>query len=135
MTETSAGDDQIKQIPVRPKSEGEALDSPISDQDAASKEAIFLSRGLSSDEIEKEAAANEHRRNQAFRNHFERMAIVTLWTMFVALQTLAAVWLWHIISPTSMHWLSADQIGTIQNIVTGGIVAAALGDHFKRRLS
>lgn len=134
MTDTSAGDDQIKQIPVRPPAEAVALDAPLSDQDPGSKEAILLSRGLSAKEIEAEAATNDHRRTQKFRDNFEIMAIIALWSAFAALLSMAAVWLWHTAMPACWHWLDDGQIGAIQNIVTGGIIAAALGDHFKRRL-
>ena len=123
-----------RKIPVRPDDETEALEAPISEQDAAAQEALFLARGLSIDEIEKEAAALEHERNQAFRDNFELMAIGGLWVAFLALIGLSGVWVLHITTPRGWHWLSPDQVSTIQNIVTGGIVAAALGDHFKRRL-
>lgn len=134
MAEEHSEEEPNRRIPVRPEIESEALEAPISDQDAAAQEALFLTRGLSSDELEKEAAAREHLRNQAFRDNFELMAIIGLWVAFLALIGLAGVWVWHITTPLCWHWLDNAQISTIQNIVTGGVVAAALGDHFKRRL-
>ncbi|MCR6658025.1 MAG: hypothetical protein NVV72_01280 [Asticcacaulis sp.] len=114
-------------------------------EDLAEREAVFLQRGKSASDLEKEAQEREHNRTQRFRDHFETMAVVALWGMFVALGVVAIVWLWHIVSPAQIpiwtwatihcHWLTDKQMDTMQNIITGGIIAASLGKHFEKRLN
>jgi hypothetical protein len=32
------------------------------------------------------------------------------------------------------HWLDSDQMEKLQDILTGGIIAGLVADHFKRRM-
>lgn len=137
MTEPASGEagDSQRKIGSLPQSEAEILEANPTLEDQSSKEALQLSRGLPASDLEKEAAAREHARSQKFRDNFEIIAIIGLWAVFLALLSAAGIWLWHLLTPERCHWLSVAQLATVQNIVTGGIIAAAIGDHFKRRLA
>ena len=53
---------------------------------------------------------------------------------FLAIMVMGAVWVWHLIAPLKWQWMADGQIDHIQNMVTGGVIAVVVGDHFKRRL-
>lgn len=125
---------ETKDIPGLPDDERIALSLEGDLGDAALKEATQLSSGRSEDELRAEAAENEHNRNENFRDLFNDLVSIGMMCAFVAVLALAAVWVWHLLTPCQLHWLSRDQIDHIQGMITGGVLAALVGDHFKRRL-
>jgi len=120
----------FKKIPALAK--GEAADED--DVRASEKESALLSRNLSPEDIQSEVARNEHHRSERFRNHFEHVAVFSLWVLAVVLLSVGLTWFWHIISPERWHWLEPDQVSRLQNVMTGGILASLAGNHMKKRL-
>lgn len=108
--------------------------NPVAALDSGYREAKLLGKNLSADEIAVIAAQNEHDRTENFRNHFERIAVCALWVFAAAMLVVGLTWFYHIITPETWHWLSPEGVAKIQNIVTGGILAAVAGGHLKRRL-
>ena len=45
-----------------------------------------------------------------------------------------SIWLWHILAPADQHWLSAEQIGKLQALVTGGVLTTVAAGHIKKRI-
>jgi len=122
-------------IPSLPQSEeNAALGVPASLIDPAQQEAASLSSGLSRKQLEERAEIAEHGRSERFRNHFENLAIVTLWIAALSVIGLAIVWFWHLIMPSSYRWLNTEDISHIQSIVTAGLLVGVIGKHFKKRL-
>jgi len=118
-----------------PSEKRAALSEAEGPDDQSAKEAKLLASDLDQEEIANLAAANEHKRNEKFRDHFECIAVSALWVAAATILIVAAVWLWHMLMPSSWHWLSKDEIHTLQNLVTGGMIATLATGHFKRRLS
>jgi hypothetical protein len=85
--------------------------------------------------LEREAAEQEHDRNQKFRNHFEKIAIGALWILAFGLLAIALIWLYHMVTPICWHWLDIEQLDDLQGILTGGLIVGVLTDHFRKRLS
>jgi hypothetical protein len=119
----------------------------ISDfDDPALKEAAQLSSGKSIDELEELARRKEHARGEAFRDHFENLAIAAMYVLFGTLCVFGIVWALHMILPERCvsiigcksycigRWLTGDQITILQDIVTGGLIAGLLADHFRKRV-
>ena len=131
---TAESGEPLRKIPGLPPSEAAALSTQVGTPDGGTQEAKLLSLGLSEHEIARRAAASEHRRNENFRDHFERIAIIALWLTAVLLFVVGFTWLYHLLMPERWHWLSADQVLKLQNIVTGGVLAGVAGNHIKKRL-
>lgn len=125
---------EIKPIPPLPEAEKTALSADGASQDAAVKEAEQLSSGRSSDELKRDAEQREHHRTQQFRDHFEKLVKFGMNAAFVAIMLMGAAWIWHLITPENWQWMSERQLDHIQSMVTGGVIAVVIGDHFKRRL-
>jgi hypothetical protein len=110
----------------------------------ADKEAQQIGSGASIPDLEGEAKANEHRRNQKFRDHAETLFIILLYALFSGFLVLALVWILHMILPDAagaagcaplLHgWLTRDQLDDISGILAGGIIAGLVADHFKKRM-
>lgn len=123
----------LKRVPDLPAPS--ALDIQDEFSDTALKEAKLLGSDFDEKEIKSRQAAAEYKRNENFKNHFERITICGLWLVAAVALVLGTAWFWHVLSPESWHWLSVDQVSKIQNFMTGGIVAAVASGHVKKRLS
>jgi hypothetical protein len=121
-----------KQIPQAPPDAEPAPGAP----DEGALEARQLSRGLPVRDLKKEAEEAEHRRNERFRDHFENVAICALWALFASMGVIGAIWICHLVTAqhTPLHWLNDEQMQKLQDILTGGLVAGLVADHFKRRM-
>lgn len=124
------------QIPSLPLEEARAATSadPISAAKAW-KEAEQLSKNKAPEELQAEAAELEHGRNQIFRNHFERLAIASLYVSSIAVAAVGGVWLWHMAMPQRWRWLPISDVQHLQSIMTAGLLVGVVGNHFKKRLA
>ncbi len=102
--------------------------------DTGLKEANLLGKNLTEEEIASAAANSEHNRTEKFRDHFEHIAICGLWLVAALVLAAALAWFWHLITPESWHWLTADAVGKLQNLLTGGIFATLAAGHLKKRM-
>ncbi|MBB4272811.1 hypothetical protein [Rhizobium mongolense] len=126
--------EEFKQIPITPGVEASADEASLPRTDSGLREAELLGRNLSAEEIKRRSEHNEHERNEKFRNHFEAIAIVSLWGFFLLFTGLILAWFWHYIMPVQWHWLAQDQLSKVQTLATGGIVATIAAGHLKKRL-
>jgi hypothetical protein len=108
------------------------LESPL-DQQAVNETEQFRS-GDSEEDLKSRARANEHGRNERFKDHFEVLVRWGLTVAFWASIALALVWVWHVVAPVDWRWLKDKELEHLQNLITGGVLASLAGDHFKRRL-
>lgn len=115
----------------------------VGDDDLATKEAALLSRGRKERDLKGEAEEKEHDRAQHFKDHFEFLSIIMLDVLFAGFILLAAAWVAHLILPDHkvdgwapfIHgWLSKDQLDHISGVLTTGVIAGLVADHFKRRM-
>lgn len=128
-------EEQLKTIPPLPPEERSVFDAPAPSQiDDGASEAALLAQGKSLEELKRQAATNDHKRSEAFRDHFEKIAVAGLWLAAAVFGSFALIWVWHTLAPASCHWLSETQMAKVQNLVTGGVVASLAVGHLKRRL-
>jgi hypothetical protein len=124
-----------KTIPGLSPTEIAALDdASVTDVAKSLLEARQLSSGKSLEELANDSRNNEHARNERFRDHFERIAICGLWVICAMFLIVGLTWFWHLLTPQSWHWLGADEVAKLQNVVTGGIIASIAAGHIKKRL-
>lgn len=111
-----------------------ALERPASGVDSAQQEAALFAQDLDAESIEKEAKRNSHKRNERFKDHFENIAIASLWIVASLFIVVGVVWFWHLLTPQWLHFLGSEEIDKLQNIVTGGVITGIGADHIKRRI-
>jgi hypothetical protein len=114
---------------------GRAADS--SRDDSGRLEAFQIASGLTIEDLKADAERQEHRRNQKFKDQFELIFTILIWLLFIGFVILGAIWFVHLISTPAfklVHWLSEEQIDKVEGILTSGIIAGLVADHFKRRL-
>lgn len=122
----------MPRIPGLPQQESAAAAGPTGK--AADEEAVINS-GLSTDELARQAAEQEHHRDQRFRDAFELVAIAALHLSYMALATIALVWALHLVLPDRLRWLSSAELNHVQTLLTAGVLVGVIGGHFKKRLS
>lgn len=121
----------IKSIPALRRSEEAA--ARAGPDDGGIKEATLFGLGLTVEQMEKRAAAEEIRRSERFREHFERIAIFALYFFTVLFGIAALTWGFHLLAPTSWRYLTDDQMSRLQAVVTGGAIGVLLA-HIRRRI-
>lgn len=122
-------------IPAIPASERALLGQSASSDEKVKQELKSLGSNLSEEDLAAQAKQSEHKRREFFLTVFEWLAVLTLVFLFAALFIIGVVWLLQIVLPERCRWLSADQTTILQDILTGGLVAGLIGEHFKKRLS
>lgn len=120
-----------KKIPRPPKEA--AGPAPVGEKDDATLEAQQLNRGLTARDLAKEAQEADHDRSEKFKDHFETMALVTVWGLFAVFIVFGAVWAIHMVWPC-IGWLTKPELDAIQSLLTGGIIAGLVADHVRRRM-
>lgn len=107
------------------------------DDGKAAQEAQQLASGKSATALAGEAAENEHKRDQRFKDHFELISLICLWLVAAGIFLAAAIWLLHMVAPpepTCLRWLTDAQVQSLQNALTGIVLVGVLADHFKKRI-
>lgn len=111
------------------------VNEKIDDEYRGQAEYDQLGSGKASEALERQAKENEHRRNEQFRDHFERLAILCLYLGALLIAVVGLTWVWHILLPQGLHWLNADQVGKVQSLLLGGILTSVVTGHIKKRLT
>lgn len=114
--------------------EREISDAVKSNDDRGTQEAKQLGAGLSAKDLEKEALENEHERAESFKKHFERISLLALYAAAGALTIIGMALLFHMLTPSSCHWLKLDQISELKSIITGGALTGLVASHLRKRL-
>lgn len=99
------------------------------------KEVGNLLGGKTEQMLARESREAEARRNEAFRDHFEKIAIWALYLIGASIVAAAGIWLYHLLAPECYRWLTKEQVDRIQDVVTGGIIVGIVSGHLKKRLS
>jgi hypothetical protein len=128
------GADQTRKIPVAVVLEAQSQAVPADGTiDEGQLEAQSLSRGLPARDLKRESAEAEHDRDQKFKNHFERLAVWTVYILYVGFLAFSAVWIIHVLTPWG--WLKPPELDKVQGLLTGGAIAGLLADHVRKRMS
>lgn len=103
-------------------------------EDRATLEVKQINSGLAERDLKKEADERDHERGQRFKEHFEKLSIFAMYVLFAMLFVFGVIWAWHMVAPPYLRWLTPDEITVVQDVLTGGLVAGLIADHFKRRV-
>ena len=124
--------DNSKKLPPLSKEEAELLSGDGDDRSV--EEAKAFSKGSSYDDLRKKAEEKEIDRTEYFRDHFEKVAIITMYAIWIILIATGFIWAFHLLAPNSWHWLSAEQVKALQTVVTGGALAGVASGHLRKRV-
>lgn len=124
---------EIKEIPGIPDEEKASAKASETDN-LSTSEARQLSSGLSEKALKDKAKRRDHERSEIFKDHFEKIAVFALHLIATGIAIFSIVWTYHILARLSWHWLDNEQISTIQNIFTGGVLAGIIAGQFRKRL-
>ena len=123
-----------RRLPREIPEEDELLRQPSGSDNMSVAEAKQLSSGLPEDDLKARAEKNEADRTERFRDNFERIAILTLWIVWIVIVIVGLLWVYHVIAPPTWWRLPDQQVSQLQSIVTGGILASIAGGHVRKRL-
>lgn len=99
---------------------GEPAPSPPSDNKANLEAAAF--------------AAGKLKRSDTRDKHLHYCALVFLWCALLGFLAASGVWLFHLITPISWHFLSDPQRENLQNVLFTAVGSATAGNFGKKYL-
>jgi hypothetical protein len=97
----------------------------------ANKEAVALANER---DIEKDGKEQEHDRHQAFRNHINKATILLFWVIAVGILCGIVTFVFHLITPDSLHYLTQIQLDKLQTMLSGAVLSSLLTGYVKRRM-
>lgn len=80
-------------------------------------------------------ASGKLRRSETRDRHLHYCALVFLWCALLGFLAASGVWLWHIITPDKLHFLTDVERTSLQNILFTAVGSAAVGRTGKKYLS
>jgi hypothetical protein len=102
------------------------------DDSLANTEAGLLANGKN---LEKDGAEKEHNRHQSFRDNVNRAVIWLFWTIVVCLLVGIVVFSYHMLTPASYQFLSADQLSKLQTVLVSALFSSALSGYAGKRMN
>lgn len=100
----------------------------------ATAEALSLGEGT---DLEREAKKNQHRRREKLKDHMGKGAIVAFWIFFwvVILITTSGglIWAYHMLTPEKWHFLTDNQVNTIEDHVFTALVGGVFAFFSKQK--
>lgn len=103
--------------------EGEAIEPPKSQE-----------REETADKLAREAAEGEHERTQSALSTLAGLFRLLISTIILLLAGAISVWAAHLMLPVKAHWLTPEQVATLQTIVLSAVVIGAVSDYLRRYL-
>lgn len=87
------------------------------------------------DELNQKAKEGKHKRHQHFQGSLNCIVILALWAIFIAVLTSGGVYLWHMLTPESWHFLQAPQLEQIRTFVVTAILSSSLTNYANRHIN
>lgn len=113
---------------------GEAAFAPPPQAGAADELARKEAIAISTETLQADADKQEHSRHQTFRNHINKATLIVFWSVVVCVIVSIFVFTFHIISPSSWHFLDKEQIGTLKTLLGGAILSSAMSSYVNNRM-
>lgn len=121
----------LKSIPLNPSDIDDANNNALDSM--AALEAKALGSGKKFQDLKEEAEKAAFGRVENFKAHFDNIILCGLYLSACGAAIFAVIWGWHVVLPEKCHWLDASQLETMQNILTGGVLAGLISEQFKKR--
>lgn len=84
-------------------------------------------KGGSTGEKEADQMSKDAKRAEATADAVHQIGIFAIRLVFVAFAATLIIRLWHVLTPESWTWLTWDQVGTIDKVLTSGMVGGVAG--------
>lgn len=71
---------------------------------------------------EEHSADKELYYDALLRKHRCQIGLIAIWLVFGCVASMSVIWVWHLVFPNSLLWLSDQQLAKIQSLLVGGFV-------------
>lgn len=107
-------------------------DSVSQQDELAQAEAIKIGNG---DDLESDGKRQEHGRHQKFRNHVNAAMLGLFWLLVALVGAGTIVFVWHLLTPASWHWLEEDSLAKLQTLLGSALLSSALTGYVNKRIA
>lgn len=90
---------------------------------------------IKDDDLEREAKKSKHKRHQNFQQSLNCIVIIALWAIFIAVLVCGLVYLWHMLTPSCLHFLESSQLEQIRTFVVTAILSSSLTNYANRHIN
>lgn len=90
--------------------------------DQADLEGVRIAEG----DLDADAKAQDHHRNQNIKHHVFLITRASLWVAFGTAVVIALVFVFHLVAPDDMHFLSADSNAALKGVVYGALASGLM---------
>jgi len=87
---------------------------------------------IAADLLDKDARTRDHGRNQNLKDHVHWATRAVLWTGAGSLILMGCVFVFHLVSPETMHFITGDAFSTLKGMV-GGALASGIFSQWSRK--
>ena len=91
--------------------------------DIAKKEADTLAKEK---DLQKDALQKEHNRKQELKDMLVLGIKIMFFLALMAVILMIASWVYHLLTPTSLHFLNKSQLGKIETMLFSGLTAGVI---------
>lgn len=82
--------------------------------------------------LEQDAKQREHVRREGFRDHVHIAGKLVFWLIVAVAVAIVALWVWHIATPRTWHFLEDHQLSEIKSLIFSGTVVTVASTFLKR---
>lgn len=86
-------------------------------------------------DLEREGARRDHKRQQAFRDHVNVAVIVLFWAVAVCVGAGVLVYAWHLLTPAGWHFATEAALAKLETILVAAILSSALTNYANRQMA
>lgn len=85
--------------------------------------------------LEQKAKEGKHKRHQHFQGSLNCIVILALWSIFLSVLACGGVYLFHMLTPETKHFLKETQLEQIRTFVVTAILSSSLTNYANRQIN
>lgn len=98
----------------------------------AKREAVALA---GNEDLDADGKKKEHGRHQRFQEHANKVALLLLWVVAGFTFIGMGIYVWHLVAPDEVRWLSKESLDSIRTLLTGVLFSSAMSGYVNKRMS
>jgi hypothetical protein len=106
--------------------------------DVTPESRIVVEQTPQDDELALEEAATiergDYKRDEQLRDHLHYCALALLWFGVIIFIVATSIWMWHMLTPESYHFLTKDQRSDLQSLLFAAVGSSLVTDYGRRIL-
>ena len=83
-------------------------------------------------QLEHDAFVKKHKRDEKAKDHMHYAFVVFIWVAFITFIIVFVIRVLHFVLPENLHWMTLEQVQSIDNLIFSGAIGGFIGNYFKK---